>query len=59
MDLKKIDGIIENYESDKTFLISILQDIQAEYNYLPKDALIYISEKLSICDKVLFKNFLA
>jgi NADH-quinone oxidoreductase subunit E len=40
--------ILEKYEKDETFLIPILQDIQAEYNYLPRDILIYIAEKLSI-----------
>lgn len=48
VDLKKVNRIIENYENDETFLIPILQDIQAEYNYLPRDVLIYVAEKLSI-----------
>ena len=48
MDLKKTDIILEKYENDETFLIPILQDIQAEYNYLPRDILSYIAEKLSI-----------
>ena len=48
VDLGKVNRIIENYENDETFLIPILQDIQAEYNYLPRDVLIYVAEKLSI-----------
>ena len=48
MGLEKIDKIIENYKNDKTFLIPILQDIQAEYNYLPKETLIHVAEKLSL-----------
>ncbi len=48
IDLSKIDSIIENYNFDKELLISILQDIQAEYNYLPQQALCHVSEKLNL-----------
>ena len=36
----KINGIIGKYTADKTALISILQDVQNEFRYLPKDALV-------------------
>ncbi|HUT84464.1 MAG: NADH-quinone oxidoreductase subunit NuoE [Proteobacteria bacterium] len=49
MDTKdKVDAIIEKYKRDKGFLVSILQDIQAEYNYLPKEALFDLSDSLGI-----------
>ena len=48
MDLEKVDKIIENYKNDETFLIPILQDIQAIYNYLPKEALTHVAQKLSL-----------
>jgi NADH-quinone oxidoreductase subunit E len=49
MDTKdKVDAIIEKYKRDKGFLVSILQDIQAEYNYLPKEALFDVSDSLGI-----------
>jgi len=49
MDTKeKVDAIIEKYKRDKGFLVSILQDIQAEYNYLPKEALFDVSDILGI-----------
>ena len=35
----KVDAIIKKYDGDKGQLVSILQDIQTEYHYLPKDAL--------------------
>ena len=49
MDIKeKVDAIVEKYKKDRGFLVSILQDIQAEYNYLPKEALCWVSEDLNI-----------
>ena len=35
----KVAAIIKKYDGDKGQLVSILQDIQTEYHYLPKDAL--------------------
>lgn len=46
--MEDYEKIIEKYENDSSQLISILHDTQAEYNYLPKDALESISEKLKI-----------
>jgi NADH-quinone oxidoreductase subunit E len=48
IDISKVDSIIDNYNSDKELLISILQDIQCEYNYLPQIALVEVSEKLEL-----------
>ena len=39
MDEEKIEEIIRHHNTDKSKLISILQDVQAEYNWLPEDAL--------------------
>jgi NADH-quinone oxidoreductase E subunit len=46
--LEKVDTIIDNYESDKSSLIAILQDAQAEYGYLQKDVLKHVAAKLDI-----------
>ena len=43
-----IDKIIKNYDRRKEFLICILQDIQAKYGYLPRDALEKVAIKLDI-----------
>lgn len=43
-----IDRIIEENGSEKKNLIPLLQAIQNEYNYLPEEALQYLSEKTSI-----------
>jgi len=48
MDLKVVDEIIERYKREEKALISILHDIQAEYNYLPREALLHIKESLNI-----------
>ena len=39
MESVKIDRILRRHRNQKSALISILQDIQTEYNYLPKEAL--------------------
>ena len=45
---KKVKVILDSYQGDKGSLVSILQDIQAEYNYLPKEALLQISQGLDV-----------
>lgn len=44
----KVSVILEKYKLDRGFLVSILQDIQKEYNYLPKEALQQVSQRLAI-----------
>jgi NADH-quinone oxidoreductase subunit E len=44
----KISQIIKKYNKDKSQLVSILQDLQAEYNYLPRKELEKLSKKLDI-----------
>lgn len=48
MGMRKIDEIIASYDGDKPALISILQDVQAEYNWLPQEVLTYIARKMDI-----------
>ncbi len=45
---KDISSILEKYESNSGFLVSILQDIQKEHNYLPKETLVQVSQGLEI-----------
>lgn len=47
-EMKKYDLIIEKYGCEKSYLLSILLDIQAEYNYLPKTALAHVANRLAI-----------
>ena len=45
---EKVESILDNYQHNKGMLVSILQDIQAEYNYLPKKSLEEVSEGLDV-----------
>ncbi len=44
----KVDEIISRYPGGKREIISILQDVQEEFNYIPKDVLIEVSSKLEM-----------
>jgi NADH-quinone oxidoreductase subunit E len=44
----KVKKHIKKYSSEKKALISILQDIQEEYNYLPQEALRIVSKTLGV-----------
>ncbi len=48
MNEVKITGILSKYESDPSDIISILQDIQEVYSYLPREALKEVSKELNI-----------
>ena len=42
--------IIEHYGKDARSLIPIMQDIQAEYRYLPGELLTYVAEQIGITE---------
>jgi NADH-quinone oxidoreductase subunit E len=46
----KTDEIIDHYGKKPASLIPILQDIQAEYRYLPKELLSYVAEKIGVTE---------
>lgn len=48
MTFEKINEILARYPDRKGNLISILHEVQSEFNYLPEDALRYISRRLDI-----------
>lgn len=48
MDLTRVNEIIEKYNAEKSSLIGIFQDIQAEYRYLPKEGIGRVVERLGI-----------
>ena len=48
MDVEAIDRILEIHEYRHSNIIGILQDAQAIENYLPEEALRYISKKMEI-----------
>ncbi len=53
-DWKLIDEILEKNNYDRTRIISIMQDIQAEYRYLPKEVLKYVGEKIGISEAKIY-----
>lgn len=48
VETDKVKSFITKYKYRKSALIGILQEIQAEYNYLPQKALIFVSQQLNI-----------
>ena len=45
---KKADEIIAHYDRCAASLIPIMQDIQAEYRYLPAELLTYVAEQIGV-----------
>ncbi len=48
MDLAKVDRIVDKYQGSATALLPILQDIQAQENWLPREALERVADKLQV-----------
>jgi NADH-quinone oxidoreductase subunit E len=48
MDKDKIDQIIEKHQGDSSALIQVLLEIQKENNWLPKEAIEQVSDKLKV-----------
>lgn len=44
----RVEALIDSYVDKKEQLISLLQAIQAEFNYLPQETLVKVSRKLDI-----------
>ena len=45
---QKVETILDKNQRAQGLLVSILQDIQAEYNYLPREALLKVGQDLDI-----------
>ncbi|MCL5025304.1 MAG: NAD(P)H-dependent oxidoreductase subunit E [Chloroflexi bacterium] len=45
---ERVNAIIDGYEGRKDLMISLLQDVQAEFNYVPRDAMVQISQRLDV-----------
>ena len=45
---EKVDAIVAKYAGNRGQLVGVLQDVQAEFNYLPKEALFRVSEDMVI-----------
>ncbi|OHD63671.1 MAG: hypothetical protein A2176_05950 [Spirochaetes bacterium RBG_13_51_14] len=47
-DLRKIDSIIARYEKSEESLLAVLQDLQREFNYVPKEGIIRLSQAMDV-----------
>ena len=63
MSEERVNSIIDSYGADRTASLAILQDIQREFNYLPRGALELAAERLGVplseiyCMATFFKAF--
>jgi len=48
MNRDKIDKILDKYGTDRSELIPILHDVQAEFKWLPQEALRHIARRLDV-----------
>ena len=48
MEIEKIDRIIDKHNGEASNLLQIMLDMQSENNWLPKEALARVSEKLDV-----------
>ena len=48
MNLQRVSEIIDNYQADQACSLAVLQEIQQTYNYLPREALEIVSQRLSL-----------
>lgn len=51
---EKVDGILNSHNCEKKELITIIQEIQKEYHYLPEEILIYVAGKLDISQSKIY-----
>jgi NADH-quinone oxidoreductase subunit E len=47
-DIVGVESLLERYTPNPEFLIAILQDLQAEFHYLPKQMFLLVAEKLGL-----------
>lgn len=47
-DAKKVEGFIKKRKKEPGRLVAVLQDIQGLYNYLPREALVLVSDMMEI-----------
>ena len=48
MEISRVDSIVDVYESSAASLLAIMQDIQDEARYLPREAMERVSERLGV-----------
>jgi len=53
-DYSMIDNILSEHGTSETAIIAILQSIQEEYHYIPKEVFPYLSKKLKVSEARIF-----
>jgi len=48
MNTERVNEIIDNYQADRTASLAILQDVQREYKFLPREALELVAQRLEM-----------
>lgn len=48
VDVDRLEEILARHGFDPSSVIAVLQDVQEEYGYLPREALTYISDRLGV-----------
>jgi NADH-quinone oxidoreductase subunit E len=48
MDAEKLNAILDKYQREPSSLLAILQDIQDEENYLPKETVKEVAQNLGV-----------
>ena len=48
MDMQHIDQLVDKYHGDPSYLIQIMLEIQEENNWLPKEALERVAQRLGV-----------
>lgn len=54
LDLTRVDEILKAYQYESSSVIAIMQEVQAEFRYLPEDVLKYIAKQLNISDAKIY-----
>lgn len=48
MNAQKVEEIIDSYGADRSASLAILQDVQREYHFLPREALELVAQRLNM-----------
>ena len=48
ISMERVEEIIDSYGCQRHHLIAIMQDIQAEYRYLPGELLTYVAKEIGV-----------
>lgn len=55
LDMEKLDRIIDKYVGGKGVLIQLLLDVQREFNWIPREAVKRINERLGIPESEIYR----